>query len=422
VQAGILSFEGRPMDAVAAARPLVERAGLPPRAEVTARSALSMGLAWTGYPDEAVRIADECMKLDLQEGGESLSIAWMLSARALALRVSGRLVELEELAESQYQLALQLNDRQSLGVAAAGRGWVALPRGQLASAVAWFRQAIAALESGDPVGGRVQALLGLSEALAVSGDAAGAEQALLEATASAQRSVAVRPRMAVATAWVSAAQGEVSRALAQLAEAADMSRKNGQVAYELMALASAVRLGSDRPAARLTDLETWVEGPLVGIVAAHARALAQSPEAGSGEALDEVTERYSALTVNLYAAEAAAQASKAHGLAGKSRKAAAAASRSFFLLAGHEGPRPLGLELALAPRALTRREKEVAMLAVRGRSSQEIADRLCVSVRTVDTHLARVYFKLGITGRSQLADTLASTTEGDASTDVATAG
>jgi DNA-binding CsgD family transcriptional regulator len=413
VHAGILTFAGRPADAVAITRPLIERRGLHPRAEVTARSALAMGLAWTGYPEEAVAVADQCLKPDLQEGGESLSTAWMHSARALAYRISGRLVELEQLAESQYQLALQLNDHQALGVAAASRGWVALPRGQLGIAVAWFRRAIAALESGDSVGGRVQALLGLAEALAVSGDPDNAERALMEARSGSQRSGAVRPRIAVSGAWVSAAQGEVSRALAELAEAEEWARKNGQVAYELLALASAVRLGSDRPAARLSELETWVEGPLVSIVAAHARALVLSPEAGSGEALDEVAERYSALTINLFAAEAAAQASKAHGLAGKSRKAAAAASRSYFLLAGHEGPRPLGLELALAPRALTRREKEVAMLAVRGLSSQEIADRLCIAVRTVDTHLARVYYKLGISGRSQLAETLAATSEAD---------
>ena len=83
------------------------------------------------------------------------------------------------------------------------------------------------------------------------------------------------------------------------------------------------------------------------------------------------------------------------------------------MLSGYEGARPLGLELALAPRALTRREKEVAILAVRGLSSQDIADRLCIGVRTVDTHLARVYYKLGITGRSQLAGALSSTSEAD---------
>jgi DNA-binding CsgD family transcriptional regulator len=158
----------------------------------------------------------------------------------------------------------------------------------------------------------------------------------------------------------------------------------------------------------LAELTGEVEGPLIMVMAAHAAALALSPEAGSGEALDEVTERYSELTHNLFAAEAAGQASKAHGLAGKARKAAAAASRSFFLLPDEDGPRPIGLQLALAPPALTKREKEVALLAVRGLPSQEIANRLCLSVRTIDTHLARVYYKLGIGGRSQLPGALAS--------------
>jgi DNA-binding CsgD family transcriptional regulator len=55
---------------------------------------------------------------------------------------------------------------------------------------------------------------------------------------------------------------------------------------------------------------------------------------------------------------------------------------------------------------LTAREREVALLAANGRSSREVADHLGVSARTVETHLARVYRKLGITGRSELADAL----------------
>jgi DNA-binding CsgD family transcriptional regulator len=35
-----------------------------------------------------------------------------------------------------------------------------------------------------------------------------------------------------------------------------------------------------------------------------------------------------------------------------------------------------------------------------------IAERLFVSVRTVDNHLARVYTKLGVAGRAELADVL----------------
>ena len=52
--------------------------------------------------------------------------------------------------------------------------------------------------------------------------------------------------------------------------------------------------------------------------------------------------------------------------------------------------------------ALTDREREVAELAARGLTNREIADRLYVSVRTITTHLYRVYAKLGINERDQL--------------------
>ena len=51
---------------------------------------------------------------------------------------------------------------------------------------------------------------------------------------------------------------------------------------------------------------------------------------------------------------------------------------------------------------LTEREWMIAKAAARRERSREIADRLGVSVRTVDNHLASVYRKLGITGRSEL--------------------
>jgi DNA-binding CsgD family transcriptional regulator len=55
---------------------------------------------------------------------------------------------------------------------------------------------------------------------------------------------------------------------------------------------------------------------------------------------------------------------------------------------------------------LTTREREIAMLAVGGHSSQEIADRLTVSCRTVESHLHHAYVKLGVTNRVQLATAL----------------
>ncbi|WP_308196883.1 LuxR family transcriptional regulator [Sinomonas terrae] len=52
---------------------------------------------------------------------------------------------------------------------------------------------------------------------------------------------------------------------------------------------------------------------------------------------------------------------------------------------------------------LTRRERQIVALAISGLSDREIADRLTVSVRTVEGHLYRAYSKLGVSSREQLS-------------------
>jgi len=52
--------------------------------------------------------------------------------------------------------------------------------------------------------------------------------------------------------------------------------------------------------------------------------------------------------------------------------------------------------------SLTRREIEVARFASRGYTDSEIADDLGISERTVESHLAHVYGKLGVTSRRVL--------------------
>ena len=48
---------------------------------------------------------------------------------------------------------------------------------------------------------------------------------------------------------------------------------------------------------------------------------------------------------------------------------------------------------------LTPRERDIAAYAAQGQSSKEIAERLYLSVRTVNNHLQNVYSKLGVSGR-----------------------
>ena len=57
---------------------------------------------------------------------------------------------------------------------------------------------------------------------------------------------------------------------------------------------------------------------------------------------------------------------------------------------------------ALGPDSLTRREREVARLAATGMSAKEIAGLLFVGERTVESHLASVYAKLGVHSKLQL--------------------
>ncbi|WP_449278827.1 LuxR C-terminal-related transcriptional regulator [Leucobacter sp. GX24907] len=51
---------------------------------------------------------------------------------------------------------------------------------------------------------------------------------------------------------------------------------------------------------------------------------------------------------------------------------------------------------------LSSREREVALLASLGYSNRVVADRLYLSVRTVETHLRHVYDKIGVTDRDEL--------------------
>ena len=57
--------------------------------------------------------------------------------------------------------------------------------------------------------------------------------------------------------------------------------------------------------------------------------------------------------------------------------------------------------------ALTRAEQRVALLAARGKRNDEIAETLGLSPKTVEWTLTRVYRKVGVRSRTELALRLA---------------
>ncbi|MCC6443671.1 MAG: response regulator transcription factor [Armatimonadetes bacterium] len=53
------------------------------------------------------------------------------------------------------------------------------------------------------------------------------------------------------------------------------------------------------------------------------------------------------------------------------------------------------------PVYLSSREREVFLLITQGCTSHQVSEHLCISKKTVDFHLTRIYKKLGVTCRVQ---------------------
>jgi DNA-binding CsgD family transcriptional regulator len=101
--------------------------------------------------------------------------------------------------------------------------------------------------------------------------------------------------------------------------------------------------------------------------------------------------------------EAALDAANAWRAQGLGRRAAACEELARRLAAQCEGARSPAARTGPGYVALTAREHEVAALAANGLSSREIADKLYLSPRTVENHLQRIYDKLGVSNRQELA-------------------
>jgi DNA-binding NarL/FixJ family response regulator len=136
------------------------------------------------------------------------------------------------------------------------------------------------------------------------------------------------------------------------------------------------------------------------------------------ERLLTASHRLQQIGANLPAAEAAAAAALAWRRRGQRRRAAAANRRAAGLAAACPGARTPLLAAVGGVASLTRREWEVARLAAAGHSSKGVARALWLAESTVNSHLYRIYSKLGITRRTELGAALGR----DRTADLAAAG
>jgi DNA-binding CsgD family transcriptional regulator len=400
----LVAGQGRPAAALAAARPLLADASVSERARLTAAIGATEALLSSGRTDEAVALVETWLPIAERRYDEVPHAANVLRGmRPLAQRLAGRLVEATAYSEAAYAVLLQQHSAQGIAVEATMLGQIWLARGRPRTALRCFRESSALLRDGDAVGMLAFAVAGIAQAAAQAGDAAAAQAAAgeLERTPLGHRSFAVD--VALGRAWATAAAGEASRARTLAADAAALAVERGQDGYAVRALHDLCRLGDPAAAAPpLARLAGSVDGPYAGVAAAHAAALV----AGDGAALLAAAERLAELDALLVAAEAALAAAAAHREAGLPSSARVAEARAAGWLESCEDARPPTLPGPRRAAGLTAREREVALLAAGGTSSREIADRLVLSVRTVDNHLQNAYRKLGVTSRQELPSAL----------------
>jgi DNA-binding CsgD family transcriptional regulator len=187
-------------------------------------------------------------------------------------------------------------------------------------------------------------------------------------------------------------------------EAADAAWAAGGLVSTVAYLNLAARYGAaEQAAARLDALggDRSADPPVTVARAASIRARAN----GDGMILLMAAEHNAACGIDVEAVELAQ-------LAGAALSRDTTGARARAALVADEARQRLQIDVpGFEPVVgLTRRELETARLAARGQTDKAIADTLVLSVRTVESHLASAYRKLGISSRRQLSDILADLT------------
>jgi DNA-binding CsgD family transcriptional regulator len=378
-----------------------------PAADPESRTIAGMGVVgahyWLGRGRRAIELADE-----LGPVAESVRDALPYAAPAIELIAICALIDDGDLdaaylrAQRMGRIAAERDDPFATPRAEYCLARVLLARGRTGSAARLFRRCLSALTPFDLTFARhLHSMLARSEALAGH---VTASRAAFDVGDAPPNMPPYEPDWDLAEAALSAAEVHLTEAADQAAYVARVAAARSQWTTALYAGYDAARYGA--AGSVLADLRTaaaQTDSALAPLVLRHAEALAE----GAGTALDAVARDLAASGHLALAVEAATSAASAHARHGDPRAGRASTATAERLRAECEDLAFPWLADPAGGQPLTARERQVAALAATGRSDAEIATRLGISVRTVQTHLAHTYDKLGIRGRRDLAIALA---------------
>jgi DNA-binding NarL/FixJ family response regulator len=392
----MLLFAGRVDESTRRADAIVDDETVAVVHRVRARAARVACVAVAGHPVTAQLDAQRAFT-EIGSGLDALPMATgqVAAGLILALQWSGELGAADSLSRAGYDEGTRRRADLLRGVSALHLGVGALWRGEVRTAATFLREAVEALREND-VGLLGWAIDNLRAAVAMSADP---PPDLAEPPCRHQLYETERLRL---TACVAAARNDRRRALDLVARAAAAARSSALQTQLAFALFDAARYGGGSPVLEeLDDIAATAEGPLLPALASAATALV-SDDAG---ALDRCSVDLEAMGFVLFAAEMSRAAAVSHQAAGLRARAMASERRAGELAERCEGAATplLAAGPGIATDLLTSRERDIARLAASGVSNAEIAQRLGLSVRTVETHLQRAYTKLGIHGRAELS-------------------
>jgi len=404
VQACLDAVSARCELAAEKARAALDFPALPGFHAMTASHALIMAMGALGQVDELAGVAEQALRRATTSFQASHMRFWFGAVYGRACRLTGRI---DEFVSTAKQLADSARDIPGLAYAnlALLLGNAELVRGAVADAARLVHEAVAGAEiHAIRTGLRPASYFALAEAHAKLGQAGEANDAIAAARLCVPPDfLFMHTALSLASGWAMAASGRLSEAVASAQEAAQLARDRGQPTHELACIQAAAQWGDASGAARAGELAEALSLPLADAIALHTRALL----AGNGEGLLAASAGYRGVGDRAAAADAAAQASVAFDESQQHKRGLYAAALARELADECGGLRTPALRTP-AGLKLSGRQRDVVELVVAGLSNRQIAQKLVMSVRTVEGHIYRACQRVGAQSREELASILRS--------------